>query len=387
MPMSDHRMTFPVHVVGAGPAGLATAAALTARGIHTVVLEKSDRVGAAWRGHRPGLRLHTTRRWSALPGLAVPRSAGRWASRDAYVSYLERYAEHHRLEIATGVDVSRVERLDAAEGAGSGGRWLLRANGGRELRANVVVVATGLHHTPHLPEWPGRESFPGPLRHAADYPGPEQWAGLDVLVVGAGNTGTEIATELAAGGAARVRLAVRNAPHLVRRSTAGWPAQAGHVLLHRLPTPVTDRAAALWRRLTVPDLAAQGLPQPEAGLYTRAREGRPPVVDSGFVRAVRRGEVEPVAAVESFEGEKVHLADGSIIAPQAVIAATGYRNGLEELVAHLGVLDGRGRPQPPGRGSTAPGLYFTGYTDPVSGPLRRLAKEADRLAATVAGNR
>ncbi|MCZ7414820.1 NAD(P)/FAD-dependent oxidoreductase [Streptomyces sp. WMMC897] len=385
--MSDHRMTFPVHVVGAGPAGLATAAALTARGIHTVVLEKSDRVGAAWRAHRPGLRLHTTRRWSALPGLAVPRSAGRWASRDAYVSYLERYAEHHRLEIATGVEVSRIERLDEAGGAGNGGRWLLRANGGRELRADVVVVATGLHHTPRLPEWPGRDDFPGPLRHSADYPGPEQWAGLDVLVVGAGNTGTEIATELAAGGAARVRLAVRSAPHLVRRSTAGWPAQAGHVLLHRLPIPVTDRAAALWRRLTVPDLAAQGLPQPDAGLYTRAREGRPPVVDSGFVRAVRRGEVEPVAAVESFEGEKVHLADGSTIAPQAVIAATGYRNGLEELVAHLGVLDGRGRPLPPGRGSTAPGLHFTGYTDPVGGPLRRLAKEAGRLAATVAGDR
>uniref|UniRef100_UPI0030F47FDE flavin-containing monooxygenase n=2 Tax=Streptomyces sp. GSL17-111 TaxID=3121596 RepID=UPI0030F47FDE len=381
MPMPAQDTTFPVYVVGAGPGGLATAAALTARGVRTVVLERSDRVGASWRRRHRALRLHTTRRRSALPGLAVPRSAGRWVPGDAYADYLERYAEHHRLEIATGVAVGRVERPEGGEG------WLLRANGGRELRASAVVVATGHHHTPHLPSWPGAEDFPGPFAHASRYRDAEPYADLDVLVVGAGNTGTEIAADLAAHGAARVRLAVRGRPYLVRRATLGWPVQARHVLLRRLPDAVTDRVAAVLRRITGPDLSSQGLPRPERGLYSGARRGTPPVVDTGFVRAVRRGRVEPVAAVESFEGEKVHLADGSTIAPQAVVAATGYRPGLEELVGHLDVLDGRGVPRSPAHRAAAPGLYFTGFTDPVSGALRELGREADRIAKAVARSR
>ena len=103
MHMPEHGT--PVHIIGAGPGGLATAAALRARGISTVVLEKSPSVAASWRAHYDRLRLHTTRRWSALPGLPIPRSYGRWVSRDDLVRYLESYAEHHGIEVATGVEV------------------------------------------------------------------------------------------------------------------------------------------------------------------------------------------------------------------------------------------------------------------------------------------
>ncbi|HWM37073.1 MAG TPA: NAD(P)-binding domain-containing protein, partial [Streptomyces sp.] len=95
----------PVHIIGAGPGGLATAAALHERGISAVVLEKSPSVAASWRAQYDRLRLHTTRRWSALPGLPIPRSYGRWVSRDDFVRYLESYAEHHGIEVATGVEV------------------------------------------------------------------------------------------------------------------------------------------------------------------------------------------------------------------------------------------------------------------------------------------
>ena len=74
------------------------------------MLEKSGSVGASWRGHYDRLHLHTTRRLSALPGLAMPRRFGRWVSRDDVVRYLEKYAEHHELEVVTGVEVSRVDR-------------------------------------------------------------------------------------------------------------------------------------------------------------------------------------------------------------------------------------------------------------------------------------
>lgn len=364
----------PVYVIGAGPGGLAVAAALRERGVRAVVLEKSDSVGASWRGHYDRLHLHTTRRLSGLPGLPIPRRFGGWVARDDLVRYLEKYAEFHELELVTGVEVSRIEP--------DGSDWVLHATGGRRLTGRAVVVATGFNHTPRMPDWPGRDAYAGELLHASAYRNPAPYEGRDVLVVGVGNTGAEIAADLAGAGAARVRLAVRTAPHIVRRSTAGWPAQRTGILVRRLPVRLVDAVGRLLARIAVPDLSARGLPRPDAGLYTRVRQGAIPVQDVGLIDAVRTGRVEPVAAVESFDDAKVVLADGSRISPDAVIAATGYHRALEPLVGHLGVLDERGRPVVHG-GRTpreTPGLYFTGFTNPISGMLREIALDARKIA-------
>ncbi|WP_217144833.1 NAD(P)/FAD-dependent oxidoreductase [Streptomyces sp. AC627_RSS907] len=378
-PRSAHSAGRPVYVIGGGPGGLAVAHALRVRGLRAVVLERADHVGASWRRHYDRLRLHTTRRMSALPGLAMPRRFGRWVARDDVVRYLEKYAEHHELEIVTGVEVSRVER--APDGHG----WLLHASGGRVLTGAAVVVATGHNHTPRLPDWPGRDTYPGELRHAAEYRNAAPYAGRDVLVVGVGNTGAEIAVDLVEGGAGRVRLSVRTAPHIVRRSTAGWPAQYTGILCRRLPVGLVDRLARPVARISVPDLSAQGLPRPATGLYSRVAQGAIPVQDVGLIDAVRSGRVEVVAAVDGFEDGEVVLADGARLAPDAVIAATGYRRGLEGLVGHLGVLDAHGRPAVRGARSprNAPGLYFTGFTNPISGMLRELALDATRIAKAI----
>ncbi|WP_030898070.1 flavin-containing monooxygenase [Streptomyces sp. NRRL F-5126] len=367
---SGGKQELPVYVIGAGPGGLAVAAALREHGVRAVVLEKSDAVGASWRGHYDRLHLHTTRRWSSLPGLRMPRSFGRWAARDKVVVYLEKYARFHGLDVVTGVEVTRVDRAED-------GGWLLHGTGGRELAARAVVVATGYNHTPKLPAWPGADSYPGELRHAGEYRNAAPYEGMDVLVVGVGNTGAEIAVDLAEGGAARVRLAVRTPPHILRRSTLGWPAQASGILCRRLPRALVDRVA---RGLT---LHAPGIGRPEKGLATRAREGAIPVQDVGLVKAVREGGIEPVAAVESFDGGKVTLADGSAITPDAVIAATGYSRGLEPFLGHLGVLTPEGKPV----GRPPSGLYFTGYTNPLSGMLRELARTAPKIARAIARER
>ncbi|MFD6244239.1 flavin-containing monooxygenase [Streptomyces roseolus] len=372
----------PVYVIGAGPGGLAVAATLRARGVRAVVLEKSGSVGASWRGHYDRLRLHTTRRLSGLPGLRIPRAYGRWVARADVVRYLEAYAEKHELDVVTGVEVHRIE--PAGNGTGS---WTLHASGGRRLTGRAVVVATGHNHTPAVPAWPGLDGYEGELIHAREYRNPEPYAGKDVLVVGVGNTGAEIAADLAGGGAARVRLAVRTAPHIVRRTTAGWPAQRTGILVRRLPAPLVDRLGAGMARFAAPDLAAHGLPRPDTGIATRARAGAVPVQDVGLVDAVRSGKVEVVAAVEALDGAEVVLADRSRIAPDAVIAATGYRRALEPLVGHLGgVLDDLGRPRARGPRSPEgyPGLYFTGFTNPISGMLRELSRDAERIARRIA---
>ncbi|MER5752412.1 NAD(P)/FAD-dependent oxidoreductase [Streptomyces sp. NPDC002088] len=369
----------PVYVVGGGPGGLAAAYALRAQGLRAVVLEKSDRVGASWRRHYDRLHLHTTRRLSALPGLPMPRRFGRWVSRDNVVRYLEKYAEHHELEIVTGVEVSRIER--SPDGTG----WLLHATGGRELTGAAVVVATGYNHTPRVPDWPGRDTYTGELLHAGEYRNAKPYAGRDVLVVGVGNTGAEIAVDLVEGGASRVRLSVRTAPHIVRRSTAGWAAQYTGVLVRRLPVGLVDRLAKPMARLSVPDLSAHGLPRPDTGLYSRVTAGAIPVQDVGLIDAVRKGQVEIVAAVDGFEDGKVALADGSRVSPDAVVAATGYVRALEDLVGHLDVLDARGKPVVHGARcpANAPGLFFSGYVNPISGMFRELSIDAVKIAKAI----
>jgi putative flavoprotein involved in K+ transport len=374
-----------VYVIGGGPAGLAAGAELRRRGMHPVVLERGEQVGTSWRAGYDRLHLHTVRGLSGLPGFGFPRAAGRWPSRDSVIDYLESYRARHELEVRAGTEAERIEAADAQDGDGI--RWVIHTTAGERLPARSVVVATGHAHTPYVPDWPGLETYTGQLRHAREYRNPAPYAGLDVLVVGVGNSGSEIAVDLAEGGARRVWIAVRTPPQIVRRDVAGWPAHATGILVSRLPAALVDPVARLQRRLSVPDLAPYGIPLPDDGLLSRVRHvGEVPLQDVGFVGAVRSGTVTPVAAVTGFEGDKVLLADGTAIGAQAVIAATGYRRGLEKLVGHLGVLDGSGNPKVHGGTAAAPGLFFLGYTVSLRGMLRDIAADARRVAPALAGD-
>src|SRR5262249_20347076 len=154
----------------------------------------------------------------------------------------------------------------------------------------------------------------------------------------------------------RVRLAVRTAPHIVRREVAGWPAQRTGMLVRHLPTAPVDQVARWLARLSVPDLSRFGLPRPTDGLYTRVRrDAAIPVQDVGLIAGIQSGKVQPVAPVVRFDGATVHLADGSTVEPDVVIAATGYRRGLEPLVGELGVLNGQGLPRARAATAARPG--------------------------------
>lgn len=371
-----------VVVIGAGPGGLAVAAQLRQRGIEVRVLDRSDRVGSSWRAHYERLHLHTVRWTSHLGDFRMPRSFGPWVARADVVRYLEDFAAHYGIEVSFGVEATRIERGD--------GSWLISTASGEVIEGPVVVVATGYNHTPDLPSWPGRESFTGELLHAASYKNPQPYAGRDVLVVGTGNSGAEIAVDLVEGGAARVRLAVRTPPTFVRREVGPLPNSLVSIGLAKLPVRVTDRIIDLSCRLGTPDLTEFGLPRPRPGVYSRLlADGAVPIIDVGLIELVQARKVEVVGPVEGFGGEKVLIAGGAPIGPDAVIAATGYRRGLEDLVGHLGVLDERGRPVALA-GATAPGapdLYFTGFTNPLSGMFRELRIDARKIARAITHDR
>lgn len=364
-------------VVGAGPAGLATAAALAGAGRPVALLERADRVGASWAARYDSLHLHTVRWLSGLPGLRIPRAYGRWVARDDLLRYLARYADVHGLRPELGVTVTGIE---AADGAG----WVVRTDAG-DRPADRVVVATGYSHSPRRPDWPGLETFPGDVCHSADYREPTPYAGKHVLVVGAGNSATEIALDLLGAGA-RVTLSVRTPPNIVRRDTHGIPSQVFGIAMKRAPAALKDPLAAAMRRISVPDLSAHGLPA-TSNPYTQFREtGTVPILDTGIVEAVRSGRVAVVTATVSVDGSRVLLADGSTVAPDAVIAATGFTTGLEPLVGHLGVLDRRGVPRVHGADDlpTARGLHFVGIRAELSGLLREIGLEARAVGRALA---
>ena len=366
-----------VAVVGAGPAGLAVAAMLRREGVTAVVLEAGDEPGAAWAWRYDRLRLHTHRRLSGLPGRAIPRAHGAWVARDDVRAYLRDYARAHELDVRTRTPVERIDR----DGEG----WMVRTGAG-DLAAPRVVVATGMNREPLLPAWPDRDGFAGELVHARDYREPSVFAGRSVLVVGSGNSGAEIAVDLHEGGAAPVWLSVRTTPHIVRRDTAGIPTQALGIVLGKLPRKTVDPIARALRRISLPDLAAKGLPAKERPISSFAEHPRIPIVDVGIVAAVERGDVEIVPAVEAFDETEVVLAGGRRLQPDAVVAATGFRPALEPLVGHLGVLDAAGRPlvHVADEHPDAPGLHFVGFTPSLGGALRRISWESQTLARAIA---
>ncbi len=362
-------------VCGAGTAGLAAAATLRGAGIRVTVLERSDQVAASWRGRYDGLRLNTSGFMCTQPGFrARRRRYGEFPSRDKWIEYLEDYAEHHQLDVRFGIEV---EHLAFANGG-----WRVRTDRD-QLDARVVVIATGYDSEPDLPAWPGRDGFTGELIHSSAYRNPKPYVGRDVLVVGPGTTGSEIAALLSRGGAGRVRVACRTPPNVTKRKILGTSINVSGIALNHVPIRVTDEIVWWSQRILFGNLEPYGIPRSPYGIATTVfKRQQTPAYDDGFVRLLKYGEIKIVPAVAGFDGSDVLLADGTCIQPEIVIAATGYRRGLEPLVGHLGVLDANGIPLVSGgkEHPSAPGLFFNGYRANLSGQLRLMRPDARAIA-------
>jgi putative flavoprotein involved in K+ transport len=198
-----------------------------------------------------------------------------------------------------------------------------------------------------------------------------------MLIVGAGNSGTEIAVDLAEGGE-RVRIAVRTPPNILRRDVKGFPIQLLGIVLRQLPSRLLDPLIHVLERATIPDLSAYGLPRPPAPFSQFRRTATVPIFDVGFIDAARSGVIEVVPGVTALEGRAVVLADGSRVFPDAVVAATGYQPALKPLVGHLTAIGEHGIPSPQSR------LHFIGIRIALSGFLHEVGMDAQQIAATVA---
>jgi putative flavoprotein involved in K+ transport len=367
---------FPVIVVGGGASGLSAAAALSHQGIDTVVLEQDPELGGTWARRYDRLHLHTVRQFSGLAHFPIPRRYPAYLSRDDVVEYLREYARHFGLRVVTCATVRRIRpRGESSE------RWSVEAVDGDVWHGRVVVIATGQYRQPILPAWPGRETYGGRIAHSAAYTNATPYSGQRVLVVGAGNSGAEIATDLSDNGAASVAISVRTAPPVVPRDPFGMPVQRTSILLSVLPAAIANRLGKLTARMVLGDLTRYGMPKGEFTPYTTKRI---PLIDVGFVEALKRGRVQVRPALERLTQTGAVFADGTSEPFDAIIAATGFTTGLESIVDIPGVLDDRGEPRSASGEPTAhPGLYFIGFTHSLRGHLFEANRASRRLARNV----
>ena len=349
--MSGHQVV----VIGAGPSGVAAAVSLRDRGLHPLLLDRADAVGASWRGRYDRLKLNTPRDYSHLPDRPYPNGTPILPSRADVVEHLHRHAHEDGIELCLGTDVHRIDKQ-------SGG-WRLQTSRG-DVDARQVVVATGYEHTPVIPHWPGKDGFTGELLHSAHYRNPTSYLGKRVLVIGGGSSGFEIVTDVATGGAAKAWLSLRTPPNILPLwGTGGLTSDFITKLAGKAPPRLSDRVSRLARWINFGDLTEFGLPVPAEGPMARAaRIGKAPaIVDPGVIDAIRDRSVEVVAEIEAFDANTVSLRGGVQIEPDVVISATGYRRGLEPLVGHLGVLDEHAVPRAAGEIAAAEGLWFIGF--------------------------
>jgi indole-3-pyruvate monooxygenase len=371
----------PALVVGAGPAGLATAACLGRRGVAALVLEAGPSLATSWRRHYDRLRLHTVKGQSHLPGLPFGDELPRYPSRDDVVAYLEAYAARFGVAPRTGEAVRRVRGDGGQPGEDAG--FVVETERARYF-ARAVVMAAGTNRVPNPERLPAQERFVGTLLHAARYRNGDAFSGQRVLVVGAGNTGAEIALDLAERGA-RPTLSIRTPVNVVPREFLGMPTQLTGIRLRKAPLKVADGIGRLVSRLAFGDLARYGLARPELGPLSAIKQRRRiPLIDVGTIAAIKRGEIAVRPAVARFTETGAVFTDGAEDVFDAAILATGYRPGLGELVDVPGALDEAGYPRDWRGGGAAPHLFFVGYANVATGLLREIALEAEAVAAALA---
>lgn len=369
----------PVLIIGGGAAGLSTAAALSRHGIPATIIDQNERVGDSWSRRYQSLKLHTIRRFSGLAHCPIPMDFPRYLSKDEFASYLKYYAQVLKLDVSLGERVNSVRKIpEGTDGAG----WEVMTNHGTH-HAKAVVIATGQCAEPRFPSFEGMQKFGGRAFHSTSYTSGTEYRGQKILVIGLGNSGAEIASDLAAQGASAVSVSVRTAPPIVTREMLGIiPVQLLGIALMPLGMPrVIDRVGAALRRFALGDLTMYGLGEAAWGPFTARR---PAVIDAGFVQELKRDRIAIRPTIARFDSTSVLYSDGSSEEIDVVVAATGFRTGLEKFLKVPQVINEEGRPRFRSGGPTSePGLFFIGFDETVRGQLFEINRESKRLAVTL----
>ncbi len=341
-------------VVGGGQAGLSVGHHLARRGRDFLILDANDRIGDVWRQRWDSLRLFTPARYDGLDGLPFPAPPDTFPTKDEMADYLEGYARHFDLPVRTGTRVDRLTRVD--------GHYVLTA-GDQRFEAANVVVAIGTFQRPKTPSFATELTPDTTQLHSSEYRNPDQLAAGDVLLVGAGNSGAEIAVELARHGH-HVAMAGRDTGRIPFRIDGWFGRHVGvRLVLKGVFSHVLTVDTPLGRRVR-PTVLAHGGPLIRVKKKDLAAAG-----------------VERVGRVAGVQDGRPVLTDGRVLDVANVIWCTGFHPGFSwiELPIH-------GEHEPTHEAGIVPdhpGLYFVGlhFLRALSSEMvHGVGRDADRIA-------
>ena len=361
-----------VAIIGAGPAGLATGACVRRAGLDFVILEKEQQVAASWRKHYERLHLHTVKKFSALPFMPFPKDYPRYVPRPSVVAYFEAYAQAFNLRPHFGQKVHAARR--------NADRWTIESTSAT-IEAPFLVIASGFNAEPVIPVLPCLARFKGKALHAADYADAGPFAGQSVLVVGMGNTGAEIALDLAEGGA-RPTISIRDGAHVVPCELFGIPIQiVAMIATKSLPDRLNDAIFPTVLDMVLGNPPKYGVRRPKQGILARAASAKIPVIDVGTVRKIAEGAIAVAPAIAEIVEDGAVFEDGSKRGFDAIVFATGYRAAYHNFLA---IADAQGADcKPAGGPNPVANLFFIGFRNSITGLLREISHEAIRAAESM----
>lgn len=313
-------------VIGAGPSGLAMAAAFRRSGVSYDHVERHSRVGGIWDLENPGTPMYesahfiSSRTMSGFPDFPMPETFPDYPRREQILEYLRSYAAHHELtpQIEFGAHVSLVAVKD--------GRATVVINDQPRVYRGVVC-ASGVNWDPVLPDVPG--TFTGEARHSQSYRSPQEFEGKRVLIVGLGNSGADIACD-AARSAAQAVVSVRRGYYFIPKHIFGSPADVFAGTGPQLPLWLETPIFGLLQRILIGNTERLGMPKPDHKILQSH-----PLMNDQLLHHLRHGDVSIKPALARFEGRNVVFADGSTMEVDLVLFATGYSRRIPYLDAGL----------------------------------------------------
>ncbi|MFD5868015.1 flavin-containing monooxygenase [Corynebacterium sp. NPDC060344] len=370
-------------IIGAGPSGLATAAELRRAGLDYDHVERHDGVGGLWDIDNPTTPMYesahfiSSKRLSCLPGRPFADDVADYPPRTEILRYLREFADDEGIaeRIEFGTEVVGVEP------AGESGYLVEMRGAGSEPRTkryDHVICASGTLSVPNLPDIPG--DFDGEFRHSATYRGIDELRGKRVLVIGAGNSGCDIACD-AAQAAESAELSMRRGYWFIPKHIFGRPSDEWTVTGPQLPARIMQAGAQAILRLYFGDLRKLGLPKPDHRIFETH-----PLLNDQLIHHLRHGDISVRGDVSLFDGPDVVFADGSRGSYDLVLACTGFDHAVP-YAADLFGGDGGNAMEQLYLGCahrTRPGLWAPGLIETNSGAFGAIGQQARLIAAVLA---
>lgn len=361
-------------IIGGGSSGLSMAGALKQHGLDAVILDKDAKTGDVWRERYSRLHLHTIKGLSHSAYKKLDADLPRYPGKDDFADYLSDYADHFELDIRHNCTVTRIAK--------DGDRFLVETADSDSWYAEHCIIATGVNRLGFIPDWDAKECYQGNLVHAEHHKTGKDYAGQRVLVVGIGNTGAEICADCLEQGASLVHNSIRTFPMIVKRDPLGIPVHVWGVSLFPFPTALKDWLVGIIAKFELGDLSKYGIKPPQWQIF---KDGRIPMIDVGYIPQLKKGNITVKPDIAKFTETGVQFVDGSTEEYDSVIAATGYRTGLEKIMDIPGVIDEDGNVIAE-NGENAPnkGLWFVGLLSSPAGVLMAARIQSRTFAKAIA---